>query len=441
MKLSDPRVLKEFSRPLEVRLGNHRGPVDDAADAIRHRWPDIVPEASRTEARLILKRVATCHRLNEWHNVPVGDVLIAARTAYDTELIDDVRLAPFREFLIEEVFATSSVALLRVMFSVHLSSFKPKAAHTHGLARALSASRSRLGLAEKAIIQCAPEILDADEGPLRLAERLIKEPDPAQALKLWGLRESYDGGLMSHVYLSLIVCFKPLLRKDNSEILSRFFRWIRPDGAKPRQLGGGAAIDAVLEPWLSREPSAEYKADVISGLTATYGDPRIQLRAAWKEASDASQALFRRWLTGSTMMIFLDAISSTNDEEMWKPRRKFWMKLYKDGHIDEAWVAFNDEAYRAAQRMARNTQERELYAGFGKQTARRDTSLLVMRIGGRIIVEGSHSYKVQLFEPTNPKRPELYQRLYNCETIRLTSDEDKVHVDGSWQRWVMQRVL
>ena len=118
--------------------------------------------------------------------------------------------------------------------------------------------------------------------------------------------------------------------------------------------------------------------------------------------------------------------------------------MYESDEIDEAWVAFSDEAYRAAQRMANSEYEEKLHSSFGRQTAggsRQNTSLLILRIGSRVIVEGSHNYKVQLFERSNPKIPQLYQKSYDCEKIRRSSDEDKVHVDGRWQQWVRQKAL
>ena len=444
MRFSDYRNLKEFARPFDIRLGNRSDRVQAAAEAIGLRWPDIVPDVSEEDGLARLRRMATLHRKNNWEGVRRSDILIAARVAFSTQWIDEERLSPFREFLIEQLEINDWAGLRRVMFGIHLSSYSPGSRHTLGMVRAIDRCRNGLGLTEQQLLKSVPELLDPIEAPGAIARRLIQEASPRDALRQWGLKENYDDGLMFLIHQSLCKQFESLLAQESTEQLSRFLDWLRPEGVTPRKRGAGMAIDAALKPWTNRAPRPDYQSVLISGLVNTYGDPRIHRSAAWEEASDTSVELIRRWLTGETMTTFLDAISSTNGEAMWKPRRKFWMGLYENGSIDEAWVAFSDEAYRAAQRMAKSEHERRLYKSFGRQIARggrTNTSLLIMRIGNRVIVEGSHSYKVQLFEKSNRKIPELYKPTYNCEVIRLSSDEDKMHAEGSWQHWVRQKVL
>ena len=447
MKFTDSRVLKDFTSPFSVRLRKKNDRVSAAAEAIYQRWPDVVPNVTEENAQRRLERMADCLQRNSWQGTTLGDILVAARAAFDNRWIDNQDFNDFREFLIEELKNTDSAGLRRVLFTLYLSSFKAKSKHTRGLATSIKNCQESLNLKQQELIKTVPDILDPDNGPDLIAKKLLMEDSPIDTLANWGLIESYDDGLMSELHFAMVRNFKPILAKGKSNELIRFFAWLRPDSKSPRQRGAGKAIDVAMEPWLTSTPPADYRAELISGLVATYGDPRLKGGAAWHEASEESLLLLRHWLAGETMLIFLDAISSTlskpSDLAMWGLRKKFWMGLYKEGLVDEAWVAFSREAYQAAQRKARNEHERNLYAGFGRQVAvgRKELSLLVMRFGGRIIVEGSHSYKVRLFEPTNASRPQLYEPAYDCIRIMRNADAEKAHNGNSWQTWVMQRVL
>lgn len=443
MKITDVRLRTDFVRPFDIPLGKHNDRVQLAADAIRERWPDIVPNVSKPDGEARLHAMAYCHQTNNWEGAKRSDILIAARVAFSQERITDEHLKPFRNFLIEQFELNDWAGLRRVMFGIHISSYVCRGKHTFGLIRAIEGCRESLGVTERQLLESIPELLDPRAAPDRIAKRLIEESYPRAALSQWGLKENYDNGLMFLIHRSLCRLYEPLLARENNEHLAGFLNWLRLEGSSPRQRGAGFAIDAALKPWAERNPSPDYQVSLISGLVEVYGDPRLNQSAAWAEASSESVDTVRRWLTGETMLIFLKAISSTNDEGMWERRRDFWMGLYESGSIDEAWVAFSGEAYSAAQRMAKSEYEKRLHQSFGRQIAsgRKTTSLLIMRIGNRVIVEGSHSYKVQLFERSNPKTPRLYQQSYDCETIRLTSDDSKAHSGDAWQRWVNQRVL
>ncbi|MBV8112641.1 MAG: hypothetical protein JO012_23075, partial [Hyphomicrobiales bacterium] len=78
--------------------------------------------------------------------------------------------------------------------------------------------------------------------------------------------------------------------------------------------------------------------------------------------------------------------------------------------------------------------------------SRSNTSLLILRIGGKIVVEGSHGYKVHVFDERNPAAPKLFQSHYDCERIRrsisdsATGAEAKRSHNGDWQGWVLERI-
>ena len=66
--------------------------------------------------------------------------------------------------------------------------------------------------------------------------------------------------------------------------------------------------------------------------------------------------------------------------------------------------------------------EKPGHLAYGEQTAggsRLHTSLLILKIGNCIVVEGSHNYKVHVFRDSDRRAPRLFEKKYDCERIRL----------------------
>jgi hypothetical protein len=120
------------------------------------------------------------------------------------------------------------------------------------------------------------------------------------------------------------------------------------------------------------------------------------------------------------------------------------MAVYQTGRIDEAWVSFGEDALSIADQLRRETDD-PTYAEFGRTgKTRKDTCLLIMRIGSKIVVEGSHMFRVHVFEASNPRAPALYAAHYDVETFRLPVNDDDARVHdaaGRWMDWVRRRVL
>lgn len=124
---------------------------------------------------------------------------------------------------------------------------------------------------------------------------------------------------------------------------------------------------------------------------------------------------------------------------MWAPRRKFWLGLHDQKRIDAAWVAFSKEGVEFARRKGADNR----FLRFGRQEAggsRTNTSLLILKIGNKIVVEGSHSYKVHVFKDDHPKAPKLYEGRYDCEHIRLLPGSWSVAHNGDWQGRVLEHI-
>ena len=149
------------------------------------------------------------------------------------------------------------------------------------------------------------------------------------------------------------------------------------------------------------------------------------------------------WMTRENIQFFLDVVSAVETSHMWAPRKRFWLGLYEEGLVDEAWVAFSPVAVRTAKRIKASRGNPDTL-GFGAQTARggrAQTSLLILRIGNCLVVEGSHSYKVHVFRSSDPAAPSLFQPRYDCESIRLRAREARTQVHHvGWERRVREMI-
>ena len=80
---------------------------------------------------------------------------------------------------------------------------------------------------------------------------------------------------------------------------------------------------------------------------------------------------------------------------------------------------------------------------FGAQTAgggRAQPSLLILKIGDKIVVEGSHGYKIHVFPVSHLFAPKLYQPSYDCESIRMAIGAESTAHRGDWQGWILERI-
>lgn len=255
-----------------------------------------------------------------------------------------------------------------------------------------------------------------------------------------GLRTPHAPGLMDHAHLAFVQLTRPSLTSRG--VVEQLFKWLKPDGQQARMSGAAEAITAVLEPWLKQDPPQEDVAFLTEKLLGLYGDPRVRRGGAWAAIPPHHLAMLMRWLTGENIRFFLDVVSAVEESHMWEPRRRFWLSLHEEKRIDAAWVAFSESGARHATRLL-NSRSSGNTLGFGRQTAggsRVDTSLLILKVGNKIVVEGSHNYKVHIFKEDSLRAPKLYRQIYDCEEIRMIDGaEAKSHI-GDWQGWVRERI-
>lgn len=409
-------------------------------DRILARWPDVVASPPERDRDMLVAIMRQRLERNEWQDTRLSLVTSAARALFDDQRRHKADLAELRSFYFDEIRASTRQGFLGVMFSIYLASFEAEADHTRALAASLAASQQRLGARWRKLAINITDIFTPKTVALSIARKMKDMDNPWVGLQQIGIRSPHAPGLMNEAHLAFVKLIEPELKKRTE--MERLLGWLKPDKQEAKIAGAGEAISALLGHWTSKSPGADDIRYLTENLVGVYGDPRVQRGGVWSAVPEERMAVIMRWLTGENIRFFLDVVSAVEDSHMWEPRRKFWLGLHNQGRIDAAWVAFSDRGQMEAKRRG-NTASTRGTLRFGRQVAgggRSNTSLLVLKIGRKIVVEGSHSYKVYIFDISNQKAPALYQPRYDCEEIRqVLGSKSRSHV-GDWQSWVLENI-
>ncbi|CDZ72586.1 Hypothetical protein NGAL_HAMBI2610_42110 [Neorhizobium galegae bv. orientalis] len=377
---------------------------------------------------------------DDWNDTPMSLVTSAARALFDAERRERPDLADLRRFYYDECRVSTRMGFLGAMASIYIGSYVPAARHTLELSEALREARGRLGGRWKNLLEHIPEILDPFTAHEAVARKMLPMDDPWSGLKSLGLRSPHANGLMDHAHLAYIRSIAPELK--SREGMARLFGWLKPDNQEAKLTVSADAISACLGHWTQAVPPEDDQRYLLENLIGLYGDPRVQRSGAWTGVSEQLMSVILRWLTRENIRFFLDIVSAVEESHMWEPRRKFWLGLHQQGRIDAAWVAFSDRAAREARSKSKQSGSRGTLR-FGRQIAgggRSNTSLLILKVGRKIVVEGSHSYKVHVFDATNLRAPALYGDNYDCDDIRdIPGARAKSH-QGYWEGWVLENI-
>lgn len=416
-----------------------------AADRVRERWPDVQVARTEKEREALAQKLRDRVERRDWEETRLSFVVAAASAVFDAERRERPDLARTRDFLYAEIAVSSSETFLAGLLRAYLDSYAPKDAHTTALATALGEAAPRMSASGRLLIEAVPELMDPVSGPDRLAARMSKMSDPYTELLRLGVRNPHGSGFMDLAHLSLTALVRPHLSERN--LIDWYISWLRPPGKEEgRTAGAELAIEAVIHPWLERAPEDKLRSYLVETLIELYGDPRIKSGGVWGGVDERYMAIVYRWLTREDMRFFTGVVDATQNDAMWPPRRDFWLKLYDEGKIDAAWAALSSQAFEYARQHLMRQDAKNAYTRVGYQQARQNTSLLIMKVGNKIMVDGCHSYRTHVFDIADPMAPKLFEEGYNCEEIMRASDRGRSGASKShnsipsWSRWVRDMI-
>lgn len=407
---------------------------------VLERWPNAVGIPQEKDREALALEMARRIEAWDWKNVKTSRITSAAVAIFDTERSDRLDLLKVRQFYLNEISACAPGSFLDAMVWIYIESFDPTAQHTKELANALLARANELGAKCQNLLQAIPSLFDLKNAHTELAGIMLEADDPYRALKEIGFRSPHGQGLVQHAHSAFVEKTAPHLRQKNER--DRLMCWLMPETGSVLQAGAGSAVEALLAVWENETPSDEVRHEISEAIINAYNDPRLHRGGIWSGFDPSLREILLRWLTKQDMKFFCDMVTATQNSHMWPPRRDFWLELYEDKMIDEAWVAFGASARQYAQRQLLGSGAANLNRRFARQLDRGGkTSLLIMRIGNKIVVDGCHNYRTHIFRADDPSAPKLYAPTYECDRIMHRSKLAKSHsAIHTWKTWVMQHV-
>lgn len=429
---------------LPGRPPSPREPVNlaKAADAVRTRYPGF-GSVKHEALEVLVMRATAAFASGAWGDLTEGDIatLVRSMAAGEMTLPSQLEL-----FLLTELRVSTRRNLLGALCEGFLVGWTPRHNKTANLAQIIIARSSWLPRNWQVRFAVVPDPLDTNSGAETFGRWLATQSDPYSAALGRGIAAPHGPGFMHHVHDAWLA-LQPL---PNDESKARqLVAWIVPAGAPALRGPKGAQVVAqLLFPWRSTMPPAGLRKFLLATIVETYGDPRRDNAEFWYDVGADGHRVMLRWLAGRRMEVFLEVVSRAEamnaKGEQWDSRRRFWTAVYESGRIDEAWVSFGKDAVRIAGQLNRATGD-IAYTEFGRtDKPRKDTCLLIMRIGSKIIVEGSHDFRVHVFDAAGPNTPALYADLYDVDQFILPQGHHNARrhdAPGQWMNWVRKRIL
>lgn len=413
--------------------------LDDALCKIEQTYGRIKSRVKDVDS--VISKVDTALAQSRWECVTVGDVAIAAMEMFrgGPSLSSNLK-----KFLGAELAVTTRQELAGAVVPVYLESWSGGGSATVQMRELILAHASILPSRWKSLFQACPEFLASSGAAMAIGARMIEPARPFEWLKAIGLPDPHGPGLMAAAH-SHFLAQTPALRTQ--EQLEKILNWIAPDSAnRLDDIRAAEAVDHILAPWVAEICPANYRDECARRLVELFGDPRRERQSFWVNVSDEGRKVLLRWLARQSMETIFEVVSESERgskvSHQWDDRRRFWTHIYDLGLIDEAWVALGAGAVAVANRLAKERGDAG-FLNFARQVGRtrEDTCLLVMRIGEKVIVEGSHNFRVHIFPTAGRMTPELYANSYDLDDILLPRPHPNAYPHlGDWQRQVLRRI-
>lgn len=431
------------------------GPIESATKRVAQKWPYITVRTTETDWRKIAAELRRRISEEDWKKVRVTEIVGYARILFSPICGSEPEVAPLQEFLIEELSHSEQASLVNGMADVYYESYAKDSAILKNFGAALYRRSELLNSRWSLALASFPSVFNVGKAHIDIAEAMAKMDLPHEELPHLGIVTPFEGGLMEHAHQVFIQMLAPQL--SNRDGVEKLFNWIRPAPGVVRQAGSIAIVTALLSHWTTRDPSDELRELIVENLIATYRDPRVDT-GQWQGVDKALMNIMYRWLTKADMYFFTGVVDDTPFEgkHMWPPRRDFWLSLYDQKKVAHAWVAFCDGASRMALSKIRTRNQTD--TRFGRQqstTGYGSTSLLIMKIGNKIVVDGCHSYKTHIFNEDDLGAPHFpwdeaasydnRRMIYDAYEVRIRSKTSYRHYpQDSWERnvlWALQQNL
>ena len=439
MSLSD--VLSRRKRPVVSSSVPNTNYVDAAIKKIFDRWPDVNPEEREEDHEKILEILCSHIRNGEWENVKMSFVIFGFQIAFLPKFKNRADTNEIIEFAFDELEATSKPSLVNALLKVYYSTFSLNSQHTDKLGQILAKKENLFGQNGKTILKNFPDFLLPEKAVESIADFMVNAPNTWLSLKQSGINNPFGSGIMDYAHEGYVNRLSP--RLNEISVIEELFEWLIPEPGKHKTKGNQLIVEALIDPWLHETPNEDLRQYITENLISLYDDPRIRPEK-WEEVDQKYKDVLYSWLTKEDLRFFTSVVDSTQTDPMWVPRRDFWLKLYDEGLIDKAWVAFCPSAERYARQHLSAGRAGLSANRFARQTGRPDTSILILKIGTKIFVDGCHNYSTHVWNASDLAAPQFFKAQYDCDIdLRMKSPvgRGKSHSSiPSWSAWVREKI-
>ena len=243
-------------------------------------------------------------------------------------------------------------------------------------------------------------------------------------------RQLAYGGMASEAFRSAL---RKYVNQPTEEDLHRLIAWHR-FAAQVTGFCNSDYAEALLLPWIDRDPSDAIRLDTRQALQFAMGDPRIH-KENWLSVSVEARNVLFRWLIEVSLEQFFSVITYAAQhgagEHMWERRKNFWYAFCKRKAVQEAWIAFG----RAGAAYLHSSGDDVNYAEI--DGAQPNHAVLLMRIGTLVIADWNLNGKCHIWHRGNESVPNFYDNHYSAYRLgkgNFQSDKQFVHhANGYWR--------
>jgi len=431
------RVRRHFSLPQISTMPDH---VCHASETIRRRWRDTETEETTENPEALALEMDHRRRTDDWQGFYWADATRTALTFLGSGLWREKRFAPLLDFLLDQVGPGGNRVYTRAMFRKYLETFDQRSILTRQFAERLAHAfeDDTLRMADMPIGPLVHHlhVFDVDYAPQAIATHMETHAPPFRALRDAGVEAPHGDGLMQRAHRLFVQALAPRIKNGDFAAAETLLEWLSPPEAETSLQGGaGDALNALLLPWHARDPDEQLKSTIKSRLVDAYGDPRTETTGAWAACSGDARRVILKWLVGATIRVFFDIVTRADRTHMWTNRKRLWIDLDEEDRITEAWFALSRAGANIARDLARKRDDPSLEKfsqNDSRNTSDRNKCLLIMKIDGRWVVEGSHNFKTHVFSRRDQLSVTPYEPSYTCEQFREIRGKNEPKRFGHW---------
>ena len=434
MKLSEILARPPEFRRIEVRASIV--PLDRAVTSFQRRFDVFATAEDTQDLEVKLNGFKDRYIANDWSSFPWNKASELFRLFFVSNLRDDEKWSKVATILLDTLRDTDKKSYCRAALDVYIETFNHSA-------QTLDRLHTILKNKEVGNIPIRRNLIDdfqlfnPEVAPYLIGREMANSDTPYRLVKSWGIWSPHASGLFENAFQKMLEYSEQNLMKFDQNSFERVMNWLCPDSNTKAEASRIAGIEAILLP-LKNDTSSILRNDVEKFLVKSFGDPRVT-PANWAGVSEEVIQIINSWLTSKSLKMFFEIISRFQGSHMWEPRRKFWTAINEREWINDAWVVLNTKGARYAKQLAQEHEDNAFLSHGSLNFTEIDKCFFIMRVGNLTIVEGTHNFRVRIFDNNAPFTPQLRLNSYNRNEIHATpagnSGAAFTHdVNGRWMQ-------